>query len=106
MILGNFVQRTIVTDDIADDRLNCTALLWSRYRVLLAEVNWESWTATCQRLSWSSPRKKATTRHLGRLLEQYRGYLLMLAHRYLSERLRRRVDPADIVQLTYLGGET
>jgi RNA polymerase sigma-70 factor (ECF subfamily) len=26
----------------------------------------------------------------------------MLAHRYLSERLRRRVDPADIVQLTYL----
>jgi RNA polymerase sigma-70 factor (ECF subfamily) len=39
---------------------------------------------------------------LGRLLEQYRGYLLMLAHRYLSERLRRRVDPADIVQVTYL----
>ena len=39
---------------------------------------------------------------LGRLLEQYRGYLLMLAHRYLSERLRRRVDPADIVQLTFL----
>lgn len=39
---------------------------------------------------------------LGRLLEQYRGYLLMLAHRYLSERLRRRVDPGDIVQLTYL----
>ncbi len=38
----------------------------------------------------------------GRLLEQYRGYLLMLAHRYLSERLRRRVDPADIVQLTFL----
>jgi RNA polymerase sigma-70 factor (ECF subfamily) len=39
---------------------------------------------------------------LGRLLEQYRGYLLMLAHRYLSERLRRRVDPSDIVQLTFL----
>ncbi len=39
---------------------------------------------------------------LGHLLEQYRGYLLMLAHRYLSARLRRRVDPADIVQLTYL----
>ena len=38
----------------------------------------------------------------GRLLEQYRGYLLMLAHRYLSDRLRRRVDPADIVQTTYL----
>ena len=39
---------------------------------------------------------------LGYLLEQYRGYLLMLAHRYLSERLRRRVDPSDIVQLTFL----
>ena len=26
----------------------------------------------------------------------------MLAHRYLSDRLRRRIDPADIVQLTYL----
>ncbi len=38
----------------------------------------------------------------GRLLDQYRGYLLMLAHRYLSDQLRRRVDPADIVQLTYL----
>ena len=39
---------------------------------------------------------------LGKLLEQYRGYLLMLARRYLSDRLRRRIDPADIVQLTYL----
>ncbi|WP_419194384.1 sigma-70 family RNA polymerase sigma factor [Novipirellula herctigrandis] len=38
----------------------------------------------------------------GALLEQYRGYLLMLAHRYLSERLRRRIDPSDIVQLTFL----
>lgn len=39
---------------------------------------------------------------LGRLLEQYRGYLTMLAHRYLSEPLRRRVDPADIVQVTFM----
>jgi RNA polymerase sigma-70 factor (ECF subfamily) len=39
---------------------------------------------------------------LGRLLEQYRGYLLMLAHRYLDDRLRRRIDPSDIVQHTYL----
>lgn len=46
--------------------------------------------------------KRGNNEALGRLLEQYRGYLLMLAHRYLSERLRRRVDPADIVQLTYL----
>ena len=46
--------------------------------------------------------KQGDNEALGRLLEQYRGYLLMLAHRYLSERLRRRVDPADIVQLTYL----
>ena len=46
--------------------------------------------------------KEGDNEALGRLLEQYRGYLLMLAHRYLSERLRRRVDPSDIVQLTYL----
>ncbi|MEO1619091.1 MAG: sigma-70 family RNA polymerase sigma factor [Planctomycetota bacterium] len=39
---------------------------------------------------------------LGRLLEQYRGYLLMLAHRQLSDQLRRRVDPFDIVQVTFL----
>jgi RNA polymerase sigma-70 factor (ECF subfamily) len=46
--------------------------------------------------------KQGNNEAFGRLLEQYRGFLLMLAHRYLSERLRRRVDPADIVQLTYL----
>ncbi|MDG2222948.1 MAG: sigma-70 family RNA polymerase sigma factor [Rubripirellula sp.] len=46
--------------------------------------------------------KRGNNEALGRLLEQYHGYLLMLSHRYLSERLRRRVDPADIVQLTYL----
>lgn len=39
---------------------------------------------------------------LGDLLEKYRGYLTMLAHRYLSEPLRRRVDPADIVQVTFM----
>ncbi|MEM6779162.1 MAG: sigma-70 family RNA polymerase sigma factor [Planctomycetota bacterium] len=38
----------------------------------------------------------------GALLIRYRGYLLMLAHRYLSDQLRRRVDPADIVQVTFL----
>lgn len=38
----------------------------------------------------------------GRLLEQYRGYLLMLGRRYLSDRMRRRVDPADLVQSTFL----
>ena len=46
--------------------------------------------------------KEGDNEALGELLEQYRGYLLMLAHRFLSERLRQRVDPADIVQLTYL----
>ena len=39
---------------------------------------------------------------LGHLLERYRGYLIMLAHRYLSEQLRRRIDPADVVQVTFL----
>jgi RNA polymerase sigma-70 factor (ECF subfamily) len=38
----------------------------------------------------------------GSLLLRYRGFLLMLAHRYLSEQLRRRIDPADIVQVTFL----
>lgn len=46
--------------------------------------------------------KEGNNDALGRLLEQYRGYLLMLAHRYLSATLRRRVDPSDIVQLTFL----
>ncbi|MEM6363633.1 MAG: sigma-70 family RNA polymerase sigma factor [Planctomycetota bacterium] len=39
---------------------------------------------------------------LGDLLLRYRGYLLMLAHRYLSDQLRRRIDAADIVQVTFL----
>ncbi len=38
----------------------------------------------------------------GRLLEQHRGYLLMIGHRYLSDRMRRRIDPADLVQATFL----
>ncbi len=46
--------------------------------------------------------KSGDNEAFGRLLEQYRGYLLMLAHRYLSAALRRRVDPSDIVQLTFL----
>ena len=46
--------------------------------------------------------KDGNNEALGQLLEQYRGYLLMLAHRYLSDRWRRRIDPADVVQLTYL----
>ena len=46
--------------------------------------------------------KQGDNEALGRLLLQYRGYLTMLAHRYLSEPLRRRVDPADIVQVTFL----
>ncbi len=46
--------------------------------------------------------KEGDNEALGRLFEQYRGFLLMLAHRYLSERLRRRIDPADVVQITFL----
>lgn len=46
--------------------------------------------------------KRGDPEVLGRLLEQYRGYLLMLAHRYLDDRLRRRIDPSDIVQHTFL----
>lgn len=39
---------------------------------------------------------------LGELLEQYRGYLLVLANRYLDPRLRKRIDPSDLVQNTFL----
>lgn len=46
--------------------------------------------------------KEGNNEALGRLLQQYRGYLIMLAHRYLSAPLRRRIDPADVVQITCL----
>lgn len=39
---------------------------------------------------------------LGRLLEDYRAYLTVLAQRYLDARLRGRLDPADVVQVTFL----
>lgn len=39
---------------------------------------------------------------LGRLLEDYRAYLMVLAQRYLDVRLRGRLDPADVVQVTFL----
>ncbi|OYP31046.1 sigma-70 family RNA polymerase sigma factor [Rhodopirellula sp. MGV] len=46
--------------------------------------------------------KQGDNSAFGQLLEQYRGYLIMLAHRHLSDQLRRRVDPIDIVQVTFL----
>jgi len=39
---------------------------------------------------------------LGRLLEDYRAYLTVLAQRYLDPRLSGRLDPADVVQITFL----
>jgi RNA polymerase sigma-70 factor (ECF subfamily) len=39
---------------------------------------------------------------LGRLLEQYRTYLGLLARLQLSRRLQRKVDAADLVQETFL----
>lgn len=39
---------------------------------------------------------------LGNLLENYRAYLTVLAQRYLDSRLQGRLDPADIVQVTFL----
>ncbi len=39
---------------------------------------------------------------LGELLEHYRAYLTVLAQRYLDHRLKGRLDPADVVQVTFL----
>jgi RNA polymerase sigma-70 factor (ECF subfamily) len=39
---------------------------------------------------------------LGELLEHYRAYLTVLAQRYLDQRLKGRLDPADVVQVTFL----
>ncbi len=39
---------------------------------------------------------------LGRLLEPYRGYLTLLARVQIGRRLQGKVDPADLVQETFL----
>jgi RNA polymerase sigma-70 factor (ECF subfamily) len=39
---------------------------------------------------------------LGRLLERYRSYLTLLARVQIGQRLQGKVDPADLVQETYL----
>jgi len=39
---------------------------------------------------------------LGELLEMYRPYLMLLARLQVGRRLRRKVDPADLVQETFL----
>jgi RNA polymerase sigma-70 factor (ECF subfamily) len=38
---------------------------------------------------------------LGQLLEQYRAYMTLLARLQISQRLRGKVDPSDIVQETF-----
>jgi RNA polymerase sigma-70 factor (ECF subfamily) len=40
---------------------------------------------------------------LGRLLESYRSYLLVLARVQIGRRLQGKVDPADLVQEAFLG---
>lgn len=42
------------------------------------------------------------TAALGRLLESYRGYLLLLARIQIGRRLQSKADPADVVQDTFL----
>lgn len=39
---------------------------------------------------------------LGDLLERYRNYLALLARLHIGRRLQRKVDPADLVQETFL----
>lgn len=46
--------------------------------------------------------KKGERSALGSLLEHYRPYLMVLAQRYLDPRLQGRLDPADVVQVTFL----
>src|SRR6266852_734108 len=41
---------------------------------------------------------------LGQLLELYRGYLGLLARLQIGRRLQGKVDPADLVQETFLEG--
>jgi RNA polymerase sigma-70 factor, ECF subfamily len=38
----------------------------------------------------------------GELLEDYRAYLTVLAKRFLNDKVRGRVDEADIVQITFM----
>ena len=45
---------------------------------------------------------KGNADSLGELLEHYRAYLTVLAQRYLDNRLRGRLDAADVVQVTFL----
>ncbi len=45
---------------------------------------------------------KGNAESLGTLLENYRAYLTVLAQRYLDPRLSGRLDPADVVQITFL----
>src|SRR5262245_54462986 len=47
--------------------------------------------------------KRGDSEQLGRLLQLYRNYLVILANAQLDARLRRRVSPSDLVQETMLG---
>src|SRR5262245_2506109 len=47
--------------------------------------------------------KQGDERQLGQLLQLYRNYLSILATAQLDARLRRRVNPSDLVQETMLG---
>jgi RNA polymerase sigma-70 factor (ECF subfamily) len=46
--------------------------------------------------------RPASDPDLGRRLESYRGYLTLLARTQIGRRLRGKVDPADLVQETFL----
>jgi RNA polymerase sigma-70 factor (ECF subfamily) len=49
---------------------------------------------------WLDEARRGSPEALGRLLQAYRGYLLVIAHSSLNPKLRARTRPSDVVQGT------
>src|SRR5688500_12674425 len=51
---------------------------------------------------WLGPARAGSAEALGRLLEEFRGYLLTVARQQLDPGLGPKVSPSDVVQQTFL----